>query len=65
MAERKRKAMYVEIYDGVTYQIRKLPCGISKNEAIWYVEELWQYDENGYSYYLLDEDLNEIVAYES
>lgn len=60
----KERTMYVEISDGFRSQTKKVRKGLTTEEAIALVEEMFMADENGYSYYLLDEDKNEIIAYE-
>lgn len=57
--------MYIEITDGVTTQRRKLQSTVTIAQAEALLEEMWNADEMGYSYYLVDENGTEICAFEN
>lgn len=57
--------MYIEISDGVTTQRRKLKPSVTIARAEALLEEMWNADEMGYSYYLVDENGTEILAFEN
>ena len=56
--------MTIEITDGVTTQRRKLKPSVTVEQAEALLEEMWMNDDMGYSYYLLDENGDEIGAFE-
>ena len=55
----------ITISDGVTTQTRKLKPHVTKERAMEILENLYNNDYMCYSYYLLDENDNEIIAFEN
>lgn len=56
--------MTIEITDGVTTQRRKLKPSVTVEQAEALLEEMWMDDYLGLSYYLLDDNGEEIGALE-
>lgn len=55
----------IAISDGINTQTRKLKPHVTKERASEILENLYNDDYMGYSYYLLDENDNEILAFEN
>lgn len=54
----------IQITDGITSQTRKLKASVTRERAEEILEDLYYNDYMGYSFYLLDENDNEIAAFE-